>query len=182
MPLNRKAKQTVKKKAEDAKKEAQSQLAPRFDFDADLAKFTERQLQAVYLLDRNFTPGCTLPFIKFLLYGGALGGGKSYFLRWVAVRLLMNFFYLRGLSQVQVMLACEDFPSLKDRQLSKIDREFPSWLGKSYSDHKNYGRCFILAAEYGGGIICFRNLDDASKYQSSEWAAILVDELTKNDV
>jgi hypothetical protein len=31
-------------------------------------------------------------------------------------------------------------------------------------------------------VLCFRNLDDPSKYQSSEWAAILVDELTKNDV
>jgi phage terminase large subunit len=154
----------------------------RFDFDVDLAKFTDRQMEAVKLLDRQFIEGCKDPVIKFLLYGGALGGGKSYFLRWVLVRLLMNWFFLKGLKNVQVMLACEDFPSLKDRQLSKIGREFPVWLGKSYSDHKEYGRCFQLAPEYGFGIICFRNLDDASKYQSAEFAAIAVDELTKNDV
>ncbi len=154
---------------------------PKFDFDEDLAKFTDRQSEAVRYLDRVFLnpPG---PPIKFLLYGGALGGGKSYFLRWVLLRLLMMWFMQKGLKGVQVMLACEDYPSLKDRQLSKISREFPVWFGKMYTDHKDYGRCFMLAPEYGSGVLCFRNLDDSSKYQSSEWAAIGVDELTKNDV
>ena len=92
----------------------------------------------------------------------------------------MSWFFEKGLTWVQVMLACEDYPSLKDRQLTRIAREFPEWLGKSYSDHKDYGRCFIFCAEYGNGVICFRNLDDASKYQSAEFAAIAVDELTKN--
>jgi hypothetical protein len=152
----------------------ESKLQPRFDFDVDLAKFTERQTEAVTCLDSGRT--------KFLLYGGCLGGGKSYFLRWMGIRLLMTWFQTRGLKNVQVMLACEDYPSLKDRQLSKISREFPVWMGRMYTDHANYGRCFMLNPEYGGGVLCFRNLDDPSKYQSSEWAAILVDELTKNDV
>ncbi len=107
---------------------------------------------------------------------------NSYFLRWVLIRLLMSWYKLKGLSHVQVMLACEDFPSLKDRQLSKISREFPAWLGRMYSDHANYGRCFILDNTWGSGILCFRNLDDASKYQSAEFAAIAIDELTKNDI
>ncbi len=154
---------------------------PRFDFDGDVAKFTDRQMEAVRHLDRIFEQPPRPP-VKFLLYGGALGGGKSYFLRWCLVRLLMTWFQLRGLKNVAVMLACEDYPSLKDRQLSKIGQEFPLWLGKSYSDHKDYGRCFILDKDYGGGILCFRNLDDPSKYQSAEFAAIGVDELTKNDV
>lgn len=105
---------------------------------------------------------------------------NSYFLRWFGIRYLMKLFAKKGLRQIQAMIACEDYPTLKDRQLSKISREFPGWLGKSHSDHKDYGRCFILAEEYGGGIICFRNLDDASRYASAEFAAILVDELTKN--
>jgi hypothetical protein len=92
----------------------------------------------------------------------------------------MDWFFFKKLTWVQVMLACEDYPSLKDRQLTKIEREFPKWLGKSFSDHKTYGKCFILEPEYGNGVICFRNLDDPSKYQSAEFAAILVDELTKN--
>jgi phage terminase large subunit len=77
------------------------------------------------------------------------------------------------------MLACENYPALQDRQLSKIGTEFPPWLGKLYESHKLYGRCFILV-QWGGGVICFRNLDDPSKYASSEFAFILVDELTKN--
>lgn len=127
------------------------------DFDKDVAKFTDRQMQANAAID-SFK-------YKFILYGGALGGGKSYWLRWVLVRLLFCWYKEKGLKNVVVMLACEDYPQLKDRQLSKIAREFPPWLGKQYSDHKDYGRCFILSPEFGSGVICFRNLDDASKYQ-----------------
>ena len=78
------------------------------------------------------------------------------------------------------MLACENYPALKDRQITKIMTEFPQWLGKLHNDHKAYGRCFILAARFGGGIIALRNLDDTSKYQSAEFAFIFVDESTKN--
>jgi len=145
---------------------------PKLDFDKDIAKFTERQMEVCAIIDQKIG--------KYILYGGCLGGGKSYLLRWIAVRMLMTWFFQKNLRWVQVMLACEDYPSLKDRQLTKIAREFPQWLGKSYSDHKDYGRCFILDSAYGNGVICFRNLDDSSKYQSAEFAAILVDELTKN--
>lgn len=145
---------------------------PQLDFDVDLARWTPRQQHAVDLMDSGL--------IKFLLYGGALGGGKSYFLRWFGVRFLMNLYSDKGLTGVPIMLACEDYTSLKDRQLSRISREFPPWMGEAKADHRDYGRCFILAPEYGSGIMCFRNLDDPSKYASSEFAAILVDELTKN--
>jgi hypothetical protein len=37
-----------------------------------------------------------------------------------------------------------------------------------------------LKPEYGSGIISFRNLDEISKYKSSEFAAIAVDELTQD--
>lgn len=156
-------------KVRTVKPETQKKL----NFDVDVAHFTERQLEACYAIDSGK--------YKYILYGGALGGGKSYFLRWFAVRLLVCWATEKGLRNVVVMLACEDYPTLKDRQLSKIGVEFPPWLGKSYTDHKEYGRCFILDESYGSGVICFRNLDDSSKYQSSEWGAILVDELTKND-
>ncbi|MFA5150665.1 MAG: Terminase-like family protein [Candidatus Omnitrophota bacterium] len=147
---------------------------PEFNFDVDVAKFTERQMEAVHALDSGL--------YKYLLYGGALGGGKSYFLRWAACRLLIHYASKYGLEYVQVMLACEDYPSLKDRQIGKMAREFPAWLGTMYVDHREYGRCFILNKAYGSGVICLRNLDDPAKYQSAEFAAILVDELTKNDL
>ncbi len=117
---------------------------------------------------------------KFLLYGGAMYGGKSYFLRWALVVLLIYYFRKYKKKSVIVGLFCEDYPALKDRHLSKIDMEFPNWLGTMHSDHKSYGKSFILNSVYGSGVIAFRNLDDASKYASAEFAAIAVDELTKN--
>jgi hypothetical protein len=141
------------------------------EFDTELARFTPRQMEAIDLLDSGI--------IKFLLYGGALGGGKSYFLRWYSVRRLIDLAG-QGVDRPVSMLACEDYPALKDRQLSKIPREFPPEMGAMHSDHKEYGRCYILAPYLGGGVICFRNLDDPSKYQSAEFCLIAVDELTKN--
>lgn len=151
----------------------QAQQKTPLDFDSEIAHFTPRQMEVCAALDRGY---------KFILYGGALGGGKSYLLRWIAVRILFRIFARYGLTNTPVMLACEDYPTLKDRQISKILKEYPEWLGRYHDDHKAYGKSFILSPEYGSGIICLRNLDDPSKYQSAEFAAILVDELTKNPV
>lgn len=135
----------------------------------DLLHFTDKQVEARKRV---------LKF-KYLLYGGAMAGGKSYWLRWMLMYLLVRWAD-QGFKKVEVGLFCEDYPTLKDRQLSKIGTEFPAWLGTMHGDHVIHGRCYILADEYGGGIIKFRNLDDPSKYQSAEFAAIGVDELTKN--
>lgn len=130
----------------------------------------------VHFTDRQNIAHEAVGIYKYILYGGAVGGGKSYWLRWELVYLLMSF-AKKGLRGVRVGLFCEDYPALKDRHLSKIQYEFPRWLGElNKSDYE-----FTLSAEYGGGVICFRNLDDPSKYQSSEFAVIAVDELTKND-
>lgn len=108
-----------------------------------------------------------------------MGGGKSRWLRWELLSLLLDWGQ-QGFDGVEVGLFCEDYPALKDRQLSKIEKEFPRWIGEYHNDHKSHGKAFILFPEYGAGIIKFRNLDDPSKYQSAEFAAIAVDELTKN--
>ncbi len=142
------------------------------DFDTEIACFTDKQLEAVAALDSGK--------VKYLLWGGALGGGKSRFLRWWALRRLLQLGQ-RGLKNVTGMIACENYPALKDRQLQKIAVEFPPEYGKMHQDHKDYGRAFVLDEAFGGGAICFRNLDDPAKYASSEFAFIGVDELTKND-
>jgi len=133
---------------------------------SDIVNFTEKQDEANEATKK----------FKFILYGGAMGGGKSYWLRWELVRLLLYYFHKYKIRHVAVGLFCEDYPALKDRHLNKIKFEFPSWLGDYYAQDHN----FVLKEDYGGGMICFRNLDDVSKYQSAEFAAEAVDELTKN--
>ena len=130
----------------------------------DLCHFTEKQMEAHYAVKKY----------KYVLYGGALGGGKSYFLRWELLWQLLEF-AVRGHTGVKVGLFCNDFTELKDRHLSKIRFEFPEWLG----DFKETDHDFILKPEYGSGILSFRNLDDVTKYQSSEFAIIAIDELTR---
>lgn len=115
---------------------------------------------------------------KYLLYGGAKGGGKSHILRWALIRKLLHW-AKNGHRNVRVGLFCEDYPALKDRQITKINTEFPRWLG-SLSDSNIEGMSFKLAPQFGGGVLALRNLDDPSKYASSEFAVAAVDELTKN--
>jgi phage terminase large subunit len=114
----------------------------------------------------------------YLLYGGAAGPGKSHILRWALIELLVGWAQ-QGHRDVRVGLFCEDYPSLKDRHISKVKREFPTWLGE-VRETRGEGLGFYLKPEYGGGFISFRNLDDPAKYASVEFAAIAVDELTKN--
>ncbi len=115
---------------------------------------------------------------KYPLYGGAKGGGKSRILRWALIRFLVKH-ARSGNKRIRVGLFCEDYPSLKDRHLTKINYEFPNWLG-TLSDSQTEGLSFVVNQKFGGGVIALRNLDDPSKYASSEFAAIAIDELTKN--
>lgn len=132
----------------------------------DLIKFTARQLEAWNALFSH----------RFVLYGGARGGGKSRFLRW-ALLLLLIYWGGHGFRRVVVGLFCSTYNELRDRQISKIASEFPSWLGE-IKETKVYGLGFYLRDEFGGGVIALRNLDDPNKYKGAEFAAIGVDELT----
>jgi len=116
--------------------------------------------------------------VVFVLYGGARGPGKSYWLRWALLTFLLRCYVKLGLRKVRVGLFCETYPELRDRQISKIELEFPVWLGE-VKDTEVDGLAFILRDEFGGGRLLLRNLDDPKKYQSAEFAAIAVDELTQ---
>ncbi len=113
---------------------------------------------------------------NYTFYGGAAGPGKSYFLRKFPIKFLIETYHKTGLKGLRAGLFCEDYPALHDRHLTKIRYEFPEWLGTYHGQQHE----FVLDQKYGGGVIAFRNLDDPSKYLSSEFALIEVDELTKN--
>ena len=132
---------------------------------SELCRFTDKQRLATATADTH----------RYTLFGGSRGPGKSFFVRWYLVRRLMRW-AAQGHGNVRVMLACEDYPSLYERQISKVQTEFPAWLGGYHVQRNEYR----LDPAYGGGAIAFRNLDDASKYQSAEYAGIAIDELTKN--
>lgn len=132
---------------------------------SEMCRFTDKQWLATEAADSH----------KYTLFGGARGPGKSYWLRWYCLRFLLRCAG-SGRRNVRVMLASEDYPSLYERQISKVEIEFPPLLGRYHISYKE----FRLAPEYGGGVIAFRNLDDAAKYQSAEFALMAVDEITKN--
>lgn len=117
--------------------------------------------------------------VKYLLYGGAAGGGKSYFLRWGAIGLGFYFVKRYGVKGVTLGLFCEDYPTLKDRQITKIKQEVPPELGRLV-ETRDEG--YVFEARNGLFKILLRNLDDPSKYASVEFAGIFVDELTRNKV
>lgn len=114
-------------------------------------------------------------------YGGAMGGGKSHWLRREVLYWIMKFWEDYHLT-VQGVIFCEDYPALQDRQIIKIVEEFPKWLGEYRSGDKVYGHCFKLKPNYGGGVLLLRNLADVDKYDSAEFAVIGIDQGEKNPV
>jgi phage terminase large subunit len=116
---------------------------------------------------------------QFFLYGGAMGGGKSYFLRWWCIRECIRLFAQYGVRGVRIGLFSMDYPTLLDRQISKMVFEIPEYIGKIQKTQTD-GFNLTLVSGLGGGTVALRNLDNPSKYNSAEFAGIAIEELTEN--
>lgn len=135
---------------------------------SELCKFTPQQWRASEAADSH----------RYFLFGGRRGVLKSYWLRWYLLRRLLTW-YAQGFRDVDVLLACENMPTLRDRQISKIEKEFPRWLGEVKTTQRR-GFGFHLREAYGGGMIAFRSLDDPKRFRGPEFAGVGIDELTQN--
>lgn len=135
---------------------------------SELAGFQPKQLAAWYAARLR----------KFVMFGGARGPGKSYWLRWALLLYLLYAFLRFNQRGVRVGLFTETYPELRDRQINRIAVEFPVWMG-DVRESQEHGLGFHLRGEYGGGVLALRNLDRPEKYQGAEWAAIGIDEITQ---
>ena len=113
----------------------------RFD---DLCRWFPRQHEAESAANTH----------QFTLYGGSRGPGKSYWLRCYLLRRLLRF-SRAGLRGGTVGLFCENYPTLKDRQIGKIASEFPTWMGR-VKDTQDRGLGFHVLPRYGGGALLLR--------------------------
>jgi hypothetical protein len=137
----------------------------------EIIHFLPRQVEATKAADTH----------KYTLYGGSAGPGKSYWLRWYPIYRMIRWGKELGLTGIHSGLFSKDYGTLKDRQISKMEVEFPKWLGEVKASQTE-GLAFHLKPEYGGHVLALRNLDDPSKYLSSEFAIIAIEELTENDI
>ena len=127
---------------------------------SDLVHFFPRQLEATQVADSH----------RYTLYGGSAGPGKNYWRRWFPIRQLLKWGKQYDLRGIHGALFSKDFPTLKDRQISKMAVEFPEWLGE-IKDSKTDGLGFHLRPEFGGHVLALRNLDDPSKHSLPPKAA-----------
>jgi len=105
---------------------------------------------------------------------------NSYWLRWAMLSWIL-YQAKMGFPGIVGGLFSSTYTNLKDRQISKIASEFPSWLGV-LKENKTLGLAFYLDKKFGGGALTLRNLDESTKYKSAEFGIIGVDELTEHTV
>jgi hypothetical protein len=134
---------------------------------SEVCNFTAKQWEATHTAIAH----------RFTLFGGYRGPGKSYWLRWHPIYMMLRY-AAQEIKGVSWGLFCETYPELQDRHVSKIANEFPAWLGELVTTQRA-GLGFYLKPKWGGGVLLLRNLDAPDKYKSAEFAGISIDEITR---
>ncbi len=111
-----------------------------------------------------------------ILYGGAVGGGKSLLLRLSAIRWCEN------VSGIQVYLFRRTFPELRDNHLRGPFNFFMLLAGPLARGEVKYNAQnneFIWAKTNSRIVLCHcQHEDDVTKYQGAEIHVLMMDELT----
>lgn len=105
---------------------------------------------------------------RFVAYGGARGGGKSWAVRKKAVLLAMNY------NGIRILLLRRTFPELQENHISKLQEELNGIA--RYTDKKK-----LFAFPNGSTIklgYC-DNENDVLQYQGQEYDIIFIDEATQ---
>ena len=104
---------------------------------------------------------------KFILYGGARGGGKSFVVRYKAITLALKF------NGIVILVLRRTFPELEMNHIKQFKK-----ILKGLADYNTKRNEFVLP---NGSIIKFgycKTDNDVDQYQGHEYQAIFMDEAT----
>lgn len=108
---------------------------------------------------------------KYICFGGARGGGKSWVVRVKAFKLAMKF------PGIQIMIMRATFPELEANHVRPMLQMIPKKL-------RNYNTSKHLMTFNNGSFIQFAycaNESDLERYQGTEYEIIFIDEATHHD-
>lgn len=108
---------------------------------------------------------------KYVAFGGARGGGKSWFVRWKAVLLCMSY------PGIKVTIVRKTFPELRENHIEPLLSMIPRAMA-TYNDSKKIFRF------RNGSRIIFRHCEterDIGKFQGTEMDVLFIDEATHFD-
>ena len=122
---------------------------------------TPNQRQILAFLDKH----------KYVGFGGARGGGKSWFVRWKAILLCLNY------AGIKVTIVRKTFPELRENHIEPLLSMIPRGVA-TYNDSKK-----VFKFRNGSRII-FRHCEterDVGKFQGTEMDVLFIDEGTHFD-
>lgn len=106
---------------------------------------------------------------KFVAFGGARGGGKSWAVREKAKRLAIKW------AGIKILIIRKTYTDLRDNHILPLKADLPS----GFAEYKELDKAFVF--KNGSRIKCsyFANDNDALQYQGQEYDVIFLEEATQ---